>query len=49
MGAMTIPSLMEERYGKGTKTSGEVQIIKDIAQRSTAATCRSSRIFWIPA
>ena len=32
MGAMTIPSLMEERYGKGTKTSGEVQIIKDIAQ-----------------
>ena len=26
-------------YGKGTKTSGEVQIIKDIAQRSTAATC----------
>lgn len=37
MGAMTIPSLMEERYGKGTKTMFSLVIVVS----TPSSTCRS--------
>ncbi len=48
-GPVSLDFMAVSSYAKGTTSSGEVRLMKDLDTASTAATSSSSRTSWTPA